>query len=105
MSGSDTGDARRRAEVIGTKAERKLRARRERNRSVWFGLGMFGLVGWSVAVPTLLGAALGLWLDARLEDRISWTLTFLFVGVAAGCGVAWHWVRHESRLPDGGSGP
>ena len=26
---------------------------------------MMGLVGWSVVVPTLLGAALGIWLDHR----------------------------------------
>ncbi|MEZ5865477.1 MAG: hypothetical protein R3D25_15945 [Geminicoccaceae bacterium] len=40
------------------KAERKLEAQGARHRGVWFGLGMFGLVGWSVAVPTLLGIAL-----------------------------------------------
>jgi predicted F0F1-ATPase subunit len=26
---------------------------------------MIGLVGWGVAVPTLLGAALGIWLAVR----------------------------------------
>jgi len=40
------------------KAARKLRARRHSAQGVWFGLGMMGLIGWSVAVPTLLGAAL-----------------------------------------------
>jgi predicted F0F1-ATPase subunit len=34
-------------------------------QGVWFGLGMMGLIGWSVVVPTLLGAALGIWLDAH----------------------------------------
>ena len=29
------------------KAARKLRAREEGDRGVWFGLGMMGLVGWS----------------------------------------------------------
>jgi ATP synthase protein I len=82
---------------VGRKAERKLKARDERDRGVWFGLGMFGLVGWSIAMPTLLGIALGLWLDARLDDRISWTITFLFVGVALGCINAWYWVKRESR--------
>lgn len=84
-------------EEIGRKAERKLKARDEGQRGVWFGLGMFGLVGWSVAVPTVLGIALGVWMDARLHDRISWTLTFLFVGVALGCLNAWFWVKRESR--------
>lgn len=82
---------------IGRKAERKLKARSERDRSVWFGLGMFGLVGWSIAIPTVLGIALGLWLDSQLDDRISWTLTLMFVGVVLGCLNAWHWVKRESR--------
>lgn len=94
------GTRRREEEVgeeIGRKAERKLKARGEKDRGVWFGLGMFGLVGWSIAVPTVLGIALGLWLDARLDDRVSWTLTLLFVGVALGCLNAWFWVKRESR--------
>ena len=43
---------------VGAKAARKLKARRNSTPGVWFGLGMMGLVGWSVVVPTLLGAAL-----------------------------------------------
>ena len=84
------------SEEIGRKAERLLKAREEERPRVWFGLGMFGLVGWSVAVPTLLGVAAGLWLDARLQDRMSWTLMLLFVGAALGCLNAWYWVRRES---------
>jgi predicted F0F1-ATPase subunit/F1F0 ATPase subunit 2 len=49
----------------GTKESRKLKARREKGRSLWFGMGMFGLVGWSVAIPTLAGIALGVWVDTR----------------------------------------
>ena len=50
---------------VGAKAARKLKARRNSAQGVWFGLGMMGLIGWSVVVPTLLGAALGIWLDNR----------------------------------------
>jgi len=83
--------------AVGRRAERRLRARQRAQRTAWFGLGMFGLVGWSVAIPTLLGIALGLWLDARWPGRPSWTLTFLLIGVALGCLNAWYWVRQESR--------
>jgi len=82
---------------IGRKAGRKLKAREERNRGVWFGLGMFGLVGWAVAIPTVLGVLLGLWLDGRFPGRISWTLTFLFLGVVLGCVNAWFWILRESE--------
>jgi ATP synthase protein I len=79
--------------------DRKVRRRlgRRREHDVWFWLGMFGLVGWSVAIPTLLGIALGVWLDREFPAEHSWTLTFLFIGIVLGCLNAWYWVRQESR--------
>jgi ATP synthase protein I len=82
---------------VGAKAARKLKAQRNSTRGVWFGLGMMGLVGWSVVVPTLLGTALGIWLDNRHPGIHSWTLTLLVVGLAIGCLNAWHWVSKEER--------
>jgi ATP synthase protein I len=86
---------------VAAKQQRKMRARREGDRSVWFGLGMFGLVGWSVAVPTLIGVAVGLWIDSRWPSRFSWTLMLLVLGVAVGCLNAWWWVQRERRESDG----
>jgi ATP synthase protein I len=77
--------------------DRKLKARAEGRRGVWFGLGMFGLVGWSVAVPSVLGLAFGVWLDTRYPGRVSWSLTFLIAGVVLGCLNAWYWVKQESQ--------
>jgi len=89
---------RDKAEAIARKAERKEAAeRRGEGRGVWFGLGMFGLVGWAVAVPTLLGIALGVWLDRVAPAGFSWTLALLLAGVALGCLNAWWWVNKESR--------
>ncbi|MGA8147458.1 MAG: AtpZ/AtpI family protein [Gallionellaceae bacterium] len=82
---------------VGAKETRKLQAQRRVMRTVWFGLGMMGLVGWSVAVPTLLGAALGIWLDKRYPGIHSWTLTLLIIGLVIGCLNAWHWVAKEDR--------
>lgn len=83
---------------VGRKAVRRLRSRSEQRRTVWFGLGMFGLVGWAVAVPTLLGIGLGAWLDGRFpQETVSWTLTFLVIGIVVGCLNAWFWIRQESR--------
>ena len=64
---------------VGAKAARKLKARRNTTQGVWFGLGMMGLIGWSVVVPTLLGAAFGIWLDNRHPGSHSWTLTLLVI--------------------------
>ncbi len=83
--------------AVGAKAARKLKAQRHPARGVWFGLGMMGLVGWSVAVPTLLGAALGLWLDEHHAGKHSWTLALLVAGLMIGCLNAWHWLDSEDR--------
>jgi ATP synthase protein I len=85
-------------EQVGEKEMRKVRARRTRDRSIWFGLGMFGVVGWSVAIPTLLGLALGIWIDANFASRYSWTLMGLLVGLVIGCINAWYWLTSEGRL-------
>ncbi len=84
-------------EEVGAKATRKLKARRNAPPTVWFGLGMMGLIGWSVVVPTLLGAALGLWLDKHHPGKHAWTLALLVAGLAIGCFNAWHWVDKEDK--------
>jgi ATP synthase protein I len=81
---------------IGAKAARKLKARKS-TQGVWFGLGMMGLVGWSVVVPTLLGAALGLRLDQHHPGKHAWTLALLVVGLAIGCVNAWYWVAQQEK--------
>ena len=81
---------------IGAKAARKLKARKS-TQAVWFGLGMMGLIGWSVVVPTLLGAALGVWLDAHYPGRHPWTLALMVVGLAIGCVNSWYWVAKQDK--------
>ncbi len=83
--------------AIGADAARKLKAQRNTTRGVWFGLGMMGLIGWSVVVPTLLGAALGAWLDRHHPGKHSWTLALLVAGLVVGCFNAWHWVAKEDQ--------
>jgi ATP synthase protein I len=82
---------------VGVKAVRKLKARRNGTPGVWFGLGMMGLIGWSVVVPTLLGASLGIWLDNRHSGSHSWTLMLIVIGLVVGCANAWHWVSKEDK--------
>ncbi len=87
-------------DTLEKKASRRLKARRTRDRSVWFGLGMFGLVGWTVAIHTILGILLGMWIDNRWPGGYSWTLTLLIFGMATGLFNAWHWVQKESKSLD-----
>lgn len=85
------------SEEIGAKAALKLKAQRSGTPGVWFGLGMTGLIGWSVVVPTLLGTAFGVWLDSKYPGLHSWTLMGLAVGILVGCLNAWHWVQSEDQ--------
>ena len=85
------------ADQVGSKVRRKLKAARNPAPGIWFGLGMMGLIGWSVTVPTLLGAALGLWLDENHAGAHSWTLAMMAAGLCLGCWNAWHWVVKEDK--------
>lgn len=83
--------------AVREKSRRKMKARGKSQKGVWFGLGMFGLVGWSVTIPTLLMLALGVWIDARSNSRYSWTLMLLVVGITIGCLNAWYWIKQEGK--------
>jgi ATP synthase protein I len=89
--------ASRLSREISAKAARKLKAQRQGVPGIWFGLGMMGLIGWSIALPTLLGASLGLWLDRHYAGTHSWTLALLVAGLVLGCWNAWHWVAREQK--------
>jgi len=93
-------DGARFAREVATKEKRKIKGRRERERGPLFYVGMFGIVGWSVAVPTVLGIFLGWLIDRRWPGGVSWTLTLMLLGVVLGCVNAWLWVRRESRRDD-----
>lgn len=81
---------------ITRKAQRKLHARQS-HAQVWLGMKMFGLVGWAVSVPTLLGIGLGIWIDRRVQSQYSWTLMLLLIGIGLGCFNAWYWVSKEGQ--------
>jgi ATP synthase protein I len=82
---------------VGEKAARKLRAQRTPLRSIYLGFGVTGVIGWSVAVPSVLGALLGLYLDHHYPSGRSWTLMLLVAGLCLGCFQAWNWVAREDK--------
>lgn len=89
------GSRQRLTDRVEKETVRKIRSQRHGDRGVWFGLGMFGIIGWSVAIPTLTGIALGVWIDTRFPGRFSWTLMLLFAGIVLGCMNAWYWLSQE----------
>jgi len=82
---------------VARKQARKLRSRAEGKPDLLRGFGASGLVGWSIAIPTLIGIALGIWLDRRYTQSFSWTLTLMAIGLVVGALTAWYWVMKESQ--------
>ncbi|NCC24040.1 MAG: hypothetical protein EOM25_02385 [Deltaproteobacteria bacterium] len=93
----DTSPEKKLVEAVDKKGRRRDKARRERELGVWFGLGFFGMVGWSVAVPAVLCLALGIWIDSHWPTPWSFALMFLVLGVALGCANAWYWIQRHGR--------
>jgi len=93
--GADQAEFIRRVEE---QSRRKLKAKARATQTIWSGFGMFGLIGWSIVTPTLIGIALGVWLDRKhVGGPHSWTLALLVAGLILGCLNAWHWVAKEDR--------
>jgi ATP synthase protein I len=76
-------------------ASKQRRLERPGAKWSWGSVAILGVVGWSVAVPTLLGVAAGIWIDHRWPSRFSWTLTLLLGGLVFGCVAAWLRVKGD----------
>ncbi|HQZ02031.1 MAG TPA: hypothetical protein PKW99_05225 [Thauera sp.] len=85
----------RSADDIRRSAERMKRARSEPGFSPLRGLGAFGMIGWSIAVPTVGGALLGIWLNRVAPQTFSWPIALILGGAVIGVMIAWSWVSKE----------
>ncbi|TYB81335.1 AtpZ/AtpI family protein [Maritimibacter fusiformis] len=83
------------AKDIGQRARRMKAARDNPGPSPLRGIGTFGMIGWSIAVPTVGGAFLGMWLDRVAPQDFSWTIALLLGGVVVGAVIAWGWIGKE----------
>ncbi len=90
-------DPDRSAADIGSRARRMKAARDDPGPSPLRGIGTFGMIGWSIVVPTVGGALLGLWLDRVAPQGFSWTLALMVGGVVVGALMAWAWIDKEGE--------
>ncbi len=79
------------------RVQHRLRMRqnylREGNPSLMKQFARVGVLGWLIVMPTLLGIALGHWLDQKLNSGIFWTAPLLLLGLVIGCRLAWRWMN------------
>ncbi|MEO9526124.1 AtpZ/AtpI family protein [Roseibium sp.] len=82
-------------EQIARQARRMKSTRDHPGPSPLRGIGTFGMVGWAIAVPTVGGAFLGLWLDQVAPQGFSWTIALILGGVVLGAIMAAAWINRE----------
>jgi len=73
----------------------RRREQREAERSIWQNLSMIGALGWLIVTPILLGILAGRWLDRTFETGIFFSGALIFVGVVAGCALAWQRIHRQ----------
>jgi len=88
--------AERMLREVESKQQRILRARGRKN-GVLSSLLLMGAVGWSVTIPTLIGAAAGMWIDQQYPSRFSWAAILISAGLRLGCRIAWRRLKGEYR--------
>ncbi len=89
MTDDPTEEAARRAEAL----DRVRKADPEPSLAKRF--GQIGVLGWMIVLPTLAGAYVGNWLDARMGTGITFAAAGLVAGVAFGFWVALKWMRNQ----------
>ena len=75
-------------------AEELKKARREKSGFLFYA-SRIGIGGWLLALPIVAGAYLGNYLDREFAMGVSWSLTFIILGTAAGVFNVWYFLYRE----------
>jgi ATP synthase protein I len=66
------------------------------NKTVWGSslesLTLITQLGLTIAIPIVLGAMAGHWLDVKFSTGMIFSIILLFLGIAGGIAGAWHLV-------------
>ena len=72
------------------KSARELTTSR-REKGFWQYASLIGVGGWLLVIPVVAGAYLGKFLDRMHQGGISWTITFILLGLALGVYNIWEY--------------
>ncbi len=85
------------ADQIEQSAGKLMKSKGEK-RSFWHWASRVGVGGWLFAIPVVAGAYIGRYFDHSSTSKISWTVTFILLGIAAGIFNLWQFLsRKEDR--------
>lgn len=76
-------------DAIRRRERRRAQWQQEGERPLWKNLSMIGALGWLIVAPTLLGVAVGRWLDRALGSGVTATGALTFAGACLGFFLAW----------------
>jgi ATP synthase protein I len=83
------------SEEIEKSTKELMKARKE--KTFWHYASIIGVGGWLFVIPIIAGAYLGRYLDKRFVGGISWTITFIIIGIAAGIYNFWFFYMRRTR--------
>lgn len=93
----DANGNRRFSRDVDKSARQLMKARRE-TRTFWRYAYLLGVGGWLFVIPVVGGAYLGRYLDGKYGGKgISWTITFLVLGIGFGVYNVWRFFTREFR--------
>lgn len=76
------------------KSAKELMNARKGKNTLWHYAYVLGVGGWLLVIPIVGGAYFGKYLDKKMAEGygISWTVTFIIIGIAAGIYNVWHFL-------------
>ena len=82
---------------IRKSAEELTEARKQKGK-FWHYAQVLGVGGWLLVIPIVAGAYLGKYLDKKIgAGGISWTITLIIIGIAAGFYNIWYLLIKRPR--------
>jgi ATP synthase protein I len=89
-----TVDKKSFADQVEHSADKLLKSRKEQG-SFWHWASRVGVGGWLFVIPVVGGAYLGRYLDRNSSGDISWTVTFILLGITAGIFNLWQFLSRK----------
>lgn len=76
---------------------RSYKTSKSQRREFWRHVSRVTVAGWLFVIPVVAGAYLGRYLDKKNIGDISWTITFIIIGIAVGIYNVWHFIYEKGE--------